>query len=366
MTRIAKFGAVAVCTLAVAVGCNKKAATPSSPSAAEQATTEANPDGSTLKATVPTPQSPINGVRLTALQPVVLVIGNSTTPYLAVPLTYRFEVTNAAGAVVEDVVVAGGAGSTSHTVTNTLDSEAPYQWRVRPEYQGTAGPWSARAAFISPPSEGYLKGAELYDPLMNGKTIGTIVGPVTFIPGVGVKLESFGSRIVYELPEPLEDGELSALVTNVATNTEGGKTKIFSMAQGYGDLTVNVRRMTVEKRGDSPTGGIAFRFLPSDGEGVDTIGAERVVRQFDPGQVYFWEADWRDGFFRVRINEGGVTGRNIYDFGKRYGGFYRPEPHVIYLGGGPARGGLESQTVPGMVIRQVWVSQRARPDFANK
>ena len=32
----------------------------------------------------------------------------------------------------------------------------------------------------------------------------------------------------------------------------------------------------------------------------------------------------------------------------------------------PARGGLDSQTVPGMIIRQVWVSQRPRPDFANK
>lgn len=367
MTRIAKFGAVAVCTLAMAAAaCNKKAATPSSPSAAEQVTGEANADGSTLKATVPTLQSPINGVRLTALQPVILVVGNSTTPYLSVPLSYRFELTNAAGAVVEDVVVPGGAGSTSRQVTADLDSEAPYQWRCRPEYQGTAGPWTARASFVSPPSEGYLKGAELYDPLMNGKTIGTIVGPVTFIPGVGVRLEAFESRIVYELPEPLEDGELSALVTGVTTNTEGDKTKIFAMAQGYGDLTANPRRMTVEKRGDSPPGAIAWRFLPSGGDGVDTVGAERVVRQFDPNLVYFWEADWRDGFFRVRINEGGVTGRNIYDFGKGYSGFYRPEPHVVYLGGGPARGGPAGQTVPGMIIRQVWVSQRPRPDFANK
>ena len=58
---------------------------------------------------------------------------------------------------------------------------------------------------------------------------------------------------------------MSALVTNIATNTEGGKTKIFSMAQGYGDLTANSRRMTVEKRGDGPTGGIAWRFLTNDG-----------------------------------------------------------------------------------------------------
>ena len=38
----------------------------------------------------------------------------------------------------------------------------------------------------------------------------------------------------------------------------------------------------------------------------------------------------------------------------------------VYLGGGPARGGLDGQTVPGMIIRQVWVSQRPRPDFANR
>jgi len=367
MTRFVKFSAAVVCTLAVAVACSKKAANPTSPSVAEQASAEANADGSTLKATVPTQQSPINGARIPAQQPVILVATNSTTSFMPdVPLSYRFELTNAAGAVVENILVPAGAGTTSREVTADLDSEAPYQWRVRPEYQGTAGPWSARASFVSPPSEGYIKGPELYDPLTNGRTIGTIVGPVTFIPGVGVRLETFDSRIVYELGEPLEDGELSALVTNLSTNSEGGKTKIFSMAQGYGDLTVNSHRMTVEKRGDSPTGGIAWRFLTNAEDGVDTIGAERVVREFNPSLVYFWEADWRDGFFRVRINENGVSGPNIYDFGKRYAGFYRPEPHVVYLGGGPARGGPESQTVPGMVIRQVWVSQRPRPAFANK
>jgi hypothetical protein len=368
MTRLGKFyAAAAICTLALANACSKHAPSPSAPSGAEQVSAEANADGSTLKATAPTPQSPINGVRLENVQSVVLVTGNSTLSFVPdQPLSYRFELTNAAGAVVENVVVPSGSGTTSRTVAADLDSEVPHQWRVRPEYQGTPGPWSAVATFVSPASTGYLRGGELYDPLINGKTIGTVVGPVTFIPGVGARLETFDSRIVYEMPEPVEDGELSALVTNVATNTEGGKTKIFSMAAGYGDLTVNVRRMTVEKRGDSPTGGIAWRFLTNRGDGVDTVGAERVVRQFNPSLVYFWEADWRDGFFRVRINENGVSGPNIYDFGKPYEGFYRPEPHVVYLGGGPARGGPESQTVPGMIIRQVWLSQRPRPTFANK
>jgi hypothetical protein len=319
-----------------------------------------------LKAGAPTLLSPINGVRLEGFDPVVLRIQNSSASFLPdTPLSYRFELRRAGGPVLESALVPGGAGSTAYTITTELEGEVAYEWSARPEFQGTSGP-VARTSFVSPQTKGYMKGPELYDPLINGTTIGTVVGPVTFIPGVGARLESFESRIVYELPEPLEDGEFSALITNVATNTEGGKTKVFSMSQGYGDQTVNARRMTIEKRGDGPTGGIAWRFLTSDGEGVDTIGAERVVREFDPSRVYFWEADWRDGFFRLRIDEGGVGARNIYDFGKPYGGFYRAEPHVIYLGSGPARGGPTSMTVPGMVIRQVWVSQRPRPGFANK
>ena len=155
-------------------------------------TGEANADGSTLKATVPTLQSPINGVRLPGSQPVVLVAGIRRHVFPVVPLSYRFELTNAAGAVVENVVVASGAGSTtSRTVTAHLDTEAPYQWRVRPEYQGIAGPWSARAALhVARRARAISRGGELYDPLINGKTVGTIVGPVTFIPGVGVRLET--------------------------------------------------------------------------------------------------------------------------------------------------------------------------------
>lgn len=368
MTRLVKFGAAAMCTLTVVVSCSKQSSSPSAPSSVNQASAEANADGSKLKVSAPTVLSPINNVTLVQDTLAVLAISNSALTFASeAALTYRFELFNAGGTILFTAPsVAAGAGTTSVTVPLELEVDRPFTWRARPESGGEVGPWSATASFRTPEPTGYLRGAELYDPLTHGKTIGTIVGPVTFIPGVGVRLDTFGSHIVYELPQPLEDGELSALVTGVATNTEGGKTKIFSMAEGYSDLTTNPRRMTVEKRGDAPTGGIAWRFLTNAGDGVDTVGAERVVREFNPSLTYFWEADWRDGHFNVLINEGGVSGRNIYNFGKHYEGFYRPEPHVVYLGGGPARGGLESQTVPGMIIRQVWVSQRPRPPFANK
>jgi hypothetical protein len=236
---------------------------------------------------------------------------------------------------------------------------------VRAEYQGNTGPYSTLASFIAPRPKGYINGSELYDPLTDGTTVGRIHGPVTFIPNVGARLESFDSWISYELPVPLQNGEYSALMTGMDTNTEGNKTRVIAMAEGYGDVSDNPARMTVEKRGDNPPGAIAWRFITSNDQ-IDTIGEERVVREFDAGQVYFWEADWRNNYFNVMIRIGGVTGPIHYNFGKRYGGFYRPEQHVIYAGGGPARGGPESQTVPGMIIRQIWVSERPRPSWANQ
>ena len=43
--------------------------------------------------------------------------------------------------------------------------------------------------------------------MYTGKTIGRITGPVTFVPGLGVRLESFGSYISSFLPHTLAAGE---------------------------------------------------------------------------------------------------------------------------------------------------------------
>ena len=377
MTRPFWFVSVVACALALAIACGKGSPNPSSPSAVSpanaNANANANADGSLLKATAPTPQSPINNTRIPDGQQVTLVVGNATTTFApGVPLAYQFEVFNAAGARVYDSpLVPGGSGTTSHTVTGQLEGDQTYQWQARALYEGIPGPVSSRAVFIAPVNDGYIRGDELYDPLTlceadgQVKTVGQIRGPVTCIPGVGARLETGVSYIVYELPVRLEEGEYSALVTNVETNTEGGKTKIISMASGYSDLATNEARMTVEKRGSFPTGGIAWRFRTTGGS-VETVGEERVVVQFQAAQTYFWEATWRRNFFNVRINEGGFNGRNIYNGGKPYEGFYNPVPHVVFLGSGPSRSGPDHQTVPGMVIRQVWVSPNPRPAFANK
>ena len=69
-----------VCVLALAMACAAAVDSPSSPSGTNPAKTDAAADGSTLKATAPVPQSPVNSLRLTFGAPLTLVVGNSTTP----------------------------------------------------------------------------------------------------------------------------------------------------------------------------------------------------------------------------------------------------------------------------------------------
>lgn len=367
MKRPYLFTSVVACLLALAVACSKQSPSPASPSPATSiGSADANADGSTLKASAPTPQSPINGVRPSTPQ-ITLVIANAQPTYASnVLLTYRFQILLAGAQVYEAGGVAGNSsGTTSHLVTGTLEGDKTYQWRARAEFQALVGPWSALASFIAPVNDGYIVGNELYDPLINGKTVGTVHGPVTFIPGVGLKLETQLSYVSYELQQTLTEGEFSILVTNLATNTEGTKTKLFAMAQGYDDIVTNDRRMTVEKRGD-PAGIVAWRFITHDDQ-VDTEGAEREFVEFDTSAHYFWEATWRNNFFNVLIRRDGVSGSTIYSKGKPFSGrAYDPNPHVIYLGAPEGRSGPEGASVDGVIIRQVWVSSRPRPSFANQ
>jgi len=349
-----------LCALTVA-SCGSNSSTPAAPT--PPAAT--GPGGATLKTTAPIPQSPVNNQQPPET-PVILIASNAATSYAAgVPLQYRFEIYDAAGTAVHSASVGSGAGATAYTVPIDLEGEKPYSWSVRTEYQGSAGPWSARAAFVAPTSNGYIRGTELYDPLNNGRSIGNVVGPVTFIPGVGVKLNTPVSYIAYQLQGTLEDGEISAIVTNMPSNTEGNKTKVFAMSQGYDDLATNVRRMTVEKRGDSQ-GSVAWRFITNRDQ-IDTEGAERRGVNFNPNLIYLFRATWGYSFFfRLTITEGGAGGREIYNFGKSFDGYYDPNPHVVYIGSPPTRSGPDNQSIQDMVIRQLWVSSRPRPAFANK
>jgi hypothetical protein len=119
--------------------------------------------------------------------------------------------------------------------------------------------------------------------------------------------------------------------------------------------------MTFEKRGD-PAGQVAWRFIPCNlNEEITTVGGERIIVFFDPGQTYLFRTEWRGNFFNASILQGGSTGSPIYSFGKPYSGTYRPNPHRAYLGSPQGRAGALDQTVPGIILRNVWISTNPRP-----
>lgn len=353
---------VAVGLLATAVGCSEKSPSPAAPSSATPTVdgTGAAADGSTLKVTAPVQTSPANGSTIEQFE-ATLKVNPATALFSSTSqFAYKFQL------LVDGTVVREFRTSffTEWKVTD-LDVNVTYGWRVRAELATYFGPWSPTWTFKTPDiPEGYIAGGEVYDPLWTGKTVGDINGSVQFIKDVGAKLVAHTSHIEYALPQTVDDGEFSMLVTNVPTNTEGGKTKIMAMREGRFDLTTNDRRFTIEKRGD-PAGAVAWRVITSRDQ-IDTVGAERVIREFSASKWYLWTARWGGGRFNLTIREGGASGNVIYNFGKSYSGAYDPNPHLAYVGAPLGRAGANDATVPGMTVKQVWLSNRDRPDFANK
>jgi hypothetical protein len=355
-------GAAVALATAVACGSGEKSSNPVSPTAGGTVD-EANvgAGGETLKVTAPTPLTPANGSTIDTFGPTLSVTPSTFKFQGAGAITHRFQLLNGSTVLAETMT----AGAT--WVPPNLQNKTTYGWRARGEQGSRFGPWSATWTFTTPDQpEGYVRGNELYDPLYTGKTIGRSVGGTTFVPGLGVRLNGLSSYVKYHLQQTLEAGEFSILATNLDYNTEGGKTKIMAMMQGDNDqdITVNDRRFTIEKRGDPP-GIIAWRMLTSR-QKIDTVGNERVARRFNPRQTYLWKATWGGGRFNLTIKEGGANGSTIYSFGKSHRGVYDPSPHRAFIGGPAGRGGINSGSVPGVIIRQVWISPRPRPGFANR
>ncbi len=154
-----------VSALALGIACARESGVPSSPSAIGGGGLGAAADGTTLKASAPTPVSPLNGVKLDIGATPTLVINNSTlafgTAASSVQLTYRFRVFNAAGATIVNTVVPSGTGATtSYNVTAALDGEQIYTWDARAEYSGTFTAYTQRtnARFETPASFGVHQG----------------------------------------------------------------------------------------------------------------------------------------------------------------------------------------------------------------
>ncbi|HEY3380970.1 MAG TPA: fibronectin type III domain-containing protein [Vicinamibacterales bacterium] len=360
-------GAVALVALAVACGgSEQKPVSPTIPSASTASGTAASADGSTLKVNAPALTSPIGGIRLTVPQPTLAFQAAAGKYVSGMALRYRVELQNAAGTVVETQT----GSALSYTVKLGLDVDVIYKWRVRAELEGAYGPWSATETFRSMQiPTGYLKGNELYDPLNNGKTIGKIIGSSTWIPGVGLRLDSDESYVEYQLPQTCSECEYSALISglSVVSRTEDPKNRVMTMREGTYGINDNPYRMSLDKRGN---GAIAWRFISGNnaaGQYIETTSSQRIPYPFHEDLTYLWKATWTGGTFRVQVLEGGANGQSMYDVSRSYKGIYQPSPHMIYAGSPFSSGDRgDPSTVVGMIIRQIWVSPNPRPAWANQ
>lgn len=365
-----KFVACASATvLAFAVACSKNSPSPVSPSAAQPGATEALADGSTLKVTAPTPVSPVNNAQPDGS--LVLIATKSQGKFTAVTPAYEFEIYRGTTRVYTSGVT-GGAGSgpdnVLHAVSAALEFDQQHTWRVRAVMAGAFGPWSSSATFRAP-AGGYIRDNELFDPLVNGRTVGNMIG-AQFVAGQGVELLSHGSRVTYELPTNLQEGEFSVMVTGFDEGSPGDKTKIMSMQEGGGDITTNDYRVTIEKRGRLyPTpGAVTFRIITGDANDHGRIfDGFRTGVAFSDERWYFWKFTWRLGSAGLEVREDSPRGRVIYANSVGTGSRpYRPVPHVIHLGAPTGRAGEQDASIPGAIYKNVWVSSRPRPAFPGE
>ncbi len=362
----------ATALLAFAVSCSQPAENPVAPSSTTNSTAEALPaDGSKLKVSAPVPVSPANNA-----QPdggVVLVASKARGKFADITPSYEFEIRNSAGGVVYSRVTGGGAAgpdNVSHAVEGALEFDQPHTWRARASFGGEVGPWSVAASFRTP-SGGYIRDNELFDPLTNGRTVGSPSGPTQFIPGKGVEFLAHSSFIRYQFGQTLDAGEFSMMVTGIDEGSPGDKSKVMSMQEGSGDITTNRYRFTAEKRGRSYTqpGAVTFRVIsgnPDHNSGRVNDGARTVVPMNDESW-YFWKITWGGNRASLEVRADNPSGRVLYASAVGMGGrAYSPNPHILFLGQPIGRGGELDATVPGMIIKNVWASSRPRPTFPGE
>lgn len=356
-------GSIALVSLAAA--CSRQPAAPTSPSAPAAATGDAAADGSTLKVTQPKPTSPIDDA---PVNDAPTLTATASTPRFGDPgpLQYRFEVYDDTGAKVQD---SGLVNSPSFKVTAVLSFKKRQTWRVRAEAQGLLGPWSSPMASFISAEGGYIRGNEVFDPLYNGITVGERIGPTTFVPDQGIRLETNQSYVRYVIPQTITSGEFSMEVLGLRANAPGDKSKVFGMSTNSPDFITDPFRVDVQYRGTngSPPNAITFRALYGSADDLsvryepDTGTRFASVYNLNPSTVYYWKATWGSEF-RVTVAEGGINGRIIYNVGvKSSKGTYNPVPHYAYIGAPAGRSGVEAATIPQTIYRNVWIGARPRP-----
>ena len=148
-------------------------------------------------------------------------------------------------------VAEGTGGKTSFTVESDLQPTTMFYWRARAIQGPSTGPWSDMFQFKSK-LVGFNRAGELYDPLIHGETVGTIVGSATLRPRQGRRSLNNGAEL-RQLPAAADRHRAaSSRWTSRGCGRTGPATRPRSsgMQEGQGDFIVNPlpRRHPVPRR----------------------------------------------------------------------------------------------------------------------
>jgi hypothetical protein len=325
---------------------------PAPPAAPTGGTSEAAPDGSTLKVTAPTPQSPTNDVKPNVPE-VTLQAGPSSALFApSGPLQYRFQVFNTSNTLVQD---SGLISQPAWTLTTELEENKRYTWRVRSEAQGKVGPWSSTVSFIGPET------GLVNDPLTNGRTVGAQLGG-HFIPGQGWSSDSQSDGIYYDIPT-CSSCTVEFDITNIGKG-EGSccmaDFKFMSMgdANAFGDFGLfrnHPWKMHLNQRGDGDGTGLEIIWRNGDA-GDDNPGDHRIKMNgggpdFAGTSVFHFIVKWTLDGYSISVGTNG--GPQVPYLEDGWGGFpYEPPNHRIALGCYP-----RNESFIGAIYRNVKVKK---------
>lgn len=293
----------------------------------------AGPNGETLKIAAPPLVAPLNNFEFTPNSPIVVRFNNVTGTFKSFPVTYEVQVLSGSNVIATQTAAAQAGATTSVTVTTALTAEALYSWRVRATYNGAQGPWSATGSFKTPPVA-FLRGNQIFDPLVNGFSVGKVTGG-RFLPGQGWQALTGTDGIDYDITTCIR----CRLEFDVLGFDDGGygfgkfEPKILSMGDrgffgSFGDFRDHDWKMHFSIRSDGDGTGLDVVWRNGDG-GEGDPGDHRV--KVEPGPR--WSED-RASHVIVEWTEDGyeiwVNGEQWASDG--WGHDYEPPNHRIQLG----------------------------------
>jgi hypothetical protein len=324
--------------------------------------------------TKPGLDSPADGAQLDTLRPALTVVNGTSNQTGA--KTYEFEISDSStfttGTVASPDVAEDASGKTTYTLTQDLQPTTKFYWHARTVQGSSKSDWSEVRTFKSK-LVGYNKPGALYDPLVNGETIGSIGGSgnITWVPGQGIRMNDQRAYVVYTLPQTFSSGEISVEATGLGAGGSPGKGRVFSILDRLGVLASSAKySINVQYRGagGAPDNCIAWKAILGDNQNsVEPNTTERYqsVYVLDPSKWYLFQAFWTPTSVRVVVKEAGAGGATIYDKQKDAdSGTTNWNPDVMYafLGTNNANYTGFDGTREGMTLRNFWVGSSPRPD----